>query len=176
LDLKHLKRFSINELPEENLPVIILHMHEDDIDAVAKVHAQQFPRQKDSIPWISCNFAAFPRIMMFVARDEKDKVIGYIQWIQKSGFRKESVMELEQIAVLKNQQCKGVGRLLIEKSLEYIKDYLAGTQSSLKAILVSTRTDNSAKLLYEKTLNAKEIAVIKDLYSHDEVILMAREV
>jgi len=158
------------------LPVIILHMHEDDIDAVAKVHAQQFPRQKDSIPWISCNFAAFPRIMMFVARDEKDKVIGYIQWIQKSGFRKESVMELEQIAVLKNQQCKGVGRLLIEKSLEYIKDYLAGTQSSLKAILVSTRTDNSAKLLYEKTLNAKEIAVIKDLYSHDEVILMAREV
>ena len=84
------------------MPVIILPMHEDDIDAVAKVHAEQFPRQKNSVRWISCNFAAFPRILMFVARDEKDKVIGYIQWIQKSGFRPQSVMELEQIAVLKN--------------------------------------------------------------------------
>jgi ribosomal protein S18 acetylase RimI-like enzyme len=155
------------------MPVIILHMHKDDIDAVAKVHAEQFPRQLDSVRWIGCNFAAFPRIMMFVARDEKDKVIGYIQWIQKSGFRQQSVIELEQIAVLKNQQGKGVGTLLIEKSLKYIKEYLDDIDSNLKAILVTTRTDNSAKSLYEKVLKAKEIAVIKDLYSHDEVIMLA---
>lgn len=158
------------------MPVIILPMHEDDIDAVATIHLQQFTRQKDSTRWISCNFAAFPRIMIFVARDEKDKVIGYIQWIQKSGFRQESVVELEQIAVLKNQQGKGIGTLLIEKSLKYLKDYLADTNSNLKGVLVTTRTDNLAKSLYEKVLNAKEIAVIKDLYSHDEVIMMARDV
>jgi ribosomal protein S18 acetylase RimI-like enzyme len=158
------------------LPVIILPMHEDDIDAVAKIHSQQFPRQKDSARWISCNFTAFPRIMMFVARDEKDKVIGYIQWIQKSGFRKEAVFELEQIAVLKNEQCKGNGTLLIEKSLKYLKDYLADANSNLKAILISTRTDNLARSIYEKVLKAKEIAVIKDLYSQDEVIMMTREV
>lgn len=76
--------------------------------------------------------------------------------------------------MLKNQQGKGIGSLLIEKSLKYLKNYLAGTHSSLKAILVSTRTDNSARSLYEKALNAKEIAIIKDLYSHDEIILMAR--
>ncbi len=155
------------------MPVIILPMHEDDIDAVAKIHAEQFPRQKDSARWISCNFAAFPRIMMFVARDEKDKVIGYIQWIQKSGFRQQSVIELEQIAVFKSQQGKGIGTLLIEKSLKYIKEYLADTDSNLKAILVTTRTDNAAKSLYEKVLKAKEIAVIKDLYSNDEVIMLA---
>tara|TARA_R110000868_G_scaffold411465_1_gene704411 strand:+ start:2266 stop:2742 length:477 start_codon:yes stop_codon:yes gene_type:complete len=155
------------------MPVIILPMHKDDIDAVSKVHAEQFSRQLDSVRWISCNFAAFPRIMMFVARDEKDKVTGYIQWIQKSGFRQQSVIELEQIAVLKNQQGKGVGTLLIEKSLKYIKEYLDNTDSNLKAILVTTRTDNSAKSLYEKALKAKEIAVIKDLYSHDEVIMLA---
>lgn len=148
-------------------------MHEEDIDAVAKVHSEQFSRQKDSLKWISCNFAAFPRILMFVARDEKDKVIGYIQWIQKSGFRQQSVIELEQIAVLKAQQGKGIGSLLIEQSLKHIKDYLADTNSTLKAILVTTRTDNKAKALYEKTLKAKEIAVIKDLYSHDEVIMLA---
>lgn len=158
------------------MPVIILPMHEEDIDAIAKVHSEQFSRQKDSARWISCNFAAFPRILMFVARDEKDKVIGYIQWIQKSGFRQQSVIELEQIAVLKNQQAKGIGTLLIEKSLEYIKDYLADSNSILKAVLVSTRIDNQAKSLYEKVLKAKEVAVIKDLYSHDEVIMLANDV
>lgn len=158
------------------MPVIILPMHEDDIDVVAKIHSQQFPRQKDSARWISCNFAAFPRIMVFVARDEKDKVVGYIQWIQKSGFRQQAVFELEQIAVLQNQQGKGIGTLLIEKSLKYINDYLDDTNSSLKAILVTTRTDNLAKSLYEKVLKAKEIAVIKDLYSHDEVIMLAKGV
>lgn len=158
------------------MSVIILHMHKDDIDAVAKVHSEQFPRQNDSIRWVSCNFAAFPRILMFVARDEKDKIVGYIQWIQKSGFRQQSVIELEQIAVLKSQQRKGIGTLLIEKSLEYIKDYLADTNSNLKAILVSTRTDNLAKSLYEKVLKAKEVAVIKNLYSHDEVIMLAGDV
>ena len=148
-------------------------MHEDDIAAVAKVHSEQFPRQMESVKWISCNFAAFPRILMFVARDEKDNIIGYIQWIQKSGFRQQSVIELEQIAVLKSQQCKGIGSLLIKKSLKYIKEYLTDTNSNLKAILMTTRIDNSAKSLYERVLKAKEIAVIKDLYSHDEVIMLA---
>ncbi|MEO9204242.1 MAG: hypothetical protein ABI296_00825 [Gammaproteobacteria bacterium] len=80
------------------MPVIILPMHEEDIHSVAKVHSEQFSRQKDSIKWIGCNFAAFPRIQMFVARDEKDKVIGYIQWIQKSGFRRGYVEESPEVA------------------------------------------------------------------------------
>lgn len=149
-------------------------MHHDDIDAVAKIHAQEFPRQHNSRGWISCNFAAFPRIMLFVARDEKDNVVGYIQWIQKSGFRKESVMELEQIAVLKNHQGKGIGSKLIKESLNHIKTYLADSQANLKAVLISTRTDNDAKALYKKALGAEEIAVVKDLYSADEVIMLAR--
>ena len=151
-------------------------MHEEDIDAVAKIHAEQFPRQKHSKKWMSCNFAAFPRIMIFVARDEKDKVIGYIQWIQKSGFRPESVWELEQIAVLKNHQGNGLGKLLVTKSLDFIKTYLSDTNSKLKAVLVSTRADNFARSLYENVLNAKEVAMIKDLYSHDEIIMMATDV
>lgn len=55
--------------------------------------------------------------MLFVARDEKDQIVGYIQWIQKSGFRNESVIELEQIAVLQNKRGKGIGALLIRESL-----------------------------------------------------------
>lgn len=158
---------------EINLPNIIAPMHEDDIEAVAKIHSQQFPRQHSSAAWINCNFAAFPRIMLFVARDEKDHVVGYIQWIQKSGFRKQAVMELEQIAVLASYQSKGIGTQLIKESLNQIQIYLDDSSSKLKAILVSTRNDNKAKALYEKVLGAKEIVVIKDLYSNDEVLMLA---
>lgn len=149
-------------------------MHRDDIDEIARLHAQAFPRQQNSLDWIMCNFAAFPRIMSFVARDERDQIVGYIQWIQKSGFRKESVIELEQIAVIQNQQGKGIGTKLIQESLSLIRTYLRDSGSILKAILISTRTDNAAQALYKKALNAEEVTVIKNLYSHDEVIMISR--
>lgn len=156
------------------MPIIILPMHRDDIDEVARLHAQAFPRQQNSVDWVRCNFAAFPRIMIFVARDEKDRIVGYIQWIQKSGFRKEAVIELEQIAVIQNQQGKGIGTQLIKESLKLFRNYLKDSGYLLKAILVSTRTDNVAQVLYKKTLDAEEVAVIKNLYSHDEVIMISR--
>lgn len=150
-------------------------MHPQDINIVARIHSQQFPRQQRSDEWIRCNFAAFPRIMMFVARDEKDKVIGYVQWIHKSGFRNESVIELEQIAVIQSQQGKGIGSKLIKESLNSVKNYLSDNNAVLKAVLVSTRTDNKAQALYKTALGAEIVATIKDLYSHDEVIMVARE-
>ena len=158
------------------MPIIVIHMHRDDINAVAKVHAQQFPRQHSSSIWVSCNFAVYPRIMLFVARNEAEDVVGYIQWIQKSGFRKQAVIELEQIAVLKNYQGKGIGTQLIKESIPHIKTYLEDSHSSLEAILVSTRIDNAAKTLYKNVLGAEEIAVIKDLFSQDEVVMLARNV
>lgn len=148
-------------------------MHQEDIKIVAKIHAEQFPRQQQSEKWVRCNFAAFPRIRIFVARDEKDKVIGYVQWIHKSGFRKESVIELEQIAVTQMQQGKGIGSKLINESLATIKNSLSDNGSILKSIIISTRTDNNAQSLYKKVLNAEEVATIRDLYSYDEVILRA---
>jgi ribosomal protein S18 acetylase RimI-like enzyme len=148
-------------------------MHADDIEVVTKIHSQRFPKQHDSPLWIRCNFAAFPRIMFFVARDEQDHVIGYIQWIQKSGFLKQAVFELEQIAVISNHQSKGVGIKLIQESLSLIKNYLEDTDSKLKAILIFIRTDNKAKTLCEKVLRAKEIAVIKDVFSYEEVLMLS---
>jgi ribosomal protein S18 acetylase RimI-like enzyme len=148
-------------------------MHRADLEAVAKIHSEQFSRQMHSGKWVRCNFAAFPRIMLFVARDEKDRVAGYIQWLQKSGFRQETVIELEQIAVLSAYQGKGIGTQLIKESLKQIQIYLADSDSKIKAILISTRHDNKAKGLYERVLGAKEITVIKDLYSNDEVLMLA---
>jgi hypothetical protein len=39
---------------------------------------------------------------------------------------------------------------------------------------VTTRTDNHAQRLYRKALGATPEAVIQDLYSADEVIMVAR--
>jgi hypothetical protein len=77
------------------------------------------------------------------------KLIGYIQWSHKSGFRRIAVIELEQISFLKTKQNKGVATKLILESLSDVKNYLKDTRSTLKAILISTRTDNKAQQLYK---------------------------
>lgn len=145
-------------------------MHAEDTGVVAKIHAQAFSRQHSSEQWIASNFAAFPRIMIFVARDEQDKVIGYIQWSHKSGFRQEAVIELEQIAVLKTKQHQGIATKMIQESLTHVQDHLRDN----KSILISTRSDNHAQALYKKALGAQVIATVKDLYSADEVLILAK--
>jgi ribosomal protein S18 acetylase RimI-like enzyme len=154
--------------------ITIRAMSEEDIEAVALVHAQAFSRQFGSMKWITCNFSAYPRIMMFVAVNELNQIVGYIQWLQKSGFRKETVIELEQIAVLPVFRGKNIGTKLIIKSLKLVKEYLTQQNSILKAVIVTTRADNTAQHLYERTLGAKATVIIKDLYSHDEVVLISR--
>jgi hypothetical protein len=51
---------------------------------------------------------------------------------------------------------------------------LKNRNARIKSILVATRTDNQAQALYRSVLRAEPQAVIKDLYSADEVILLAR--
>jgi ribosomal protein S18 acetylase RimI-like enzyme len=111
--------------------------------------------------------------MIFVAANELNQIVGYIQWLQKSGFRKETVIELEQIAILSTFQGKQIGTQLIAQSLKLVEEYLARQTSILKAVIVTTRSDNMAQNLYEKTLGVKINATIKNLYSHDEVIMIA---
>lgn len=148
---------------------------EKDVESIAKVHSEAFLRQIHSYEWVSCNFRAFPRIRYFVAELENE-IVGYIQWIEKSGFRKEVVLELEQIAVLPSKQGKKIGTALIKQSLPVIKDQLATRQSYIKHVLVTTRNDNPAQQLYAKTLNAKVETMIPNLFSSDEVLMISRNV
>lgn len=147
-----------------------------DLNGIAGIASKNFSglkEKKDATKWINCNFLAFPRTQYFVAIVDK-KISGYILWLEKGGFRKESVWELEQIAVGKNFQGQGIGTQLIEKSLPEIKEYLKKRGSVLKAIEVTTGTDNRAQNLYKKTLGAEIECVVKDLFRGDEVIMIAR--
>ena len=148
-------------------------MVNQDLLAVAKIHKETFPRQLFSEMWITCNFNAYPRVRYFVVENQEG-ILGYVQWIEKSGFRQEVILELEQIGVLSSKQNQGVGSSLISESLNMIKDELKQREASIKNILVSTRTDNKAQNFYKKILNAKPEAVISNLFSADEVLMIAR--
>jgi len=149
-------------------------MTQSDLSAAADIHRLTFIRQKQSLQWLQCNFNAFPRFLCFVAEDKKC-IVGYIIWSQKSGFRPKAILELEQLAVSPNHRNKGIGRALITHSLPLIKTQLALNNATIKHILVTTRADNFAQSLYQSTLGAEIEATISNLYSSDEVLMIARD-
>jgi len=150
-------------------------MGDQDLEEASLVHKEAFKRQCHSYEWLRCNLNAYPRIICFVAVKE-NSIVGYIIWSQKSGFRRETVLELDQIAVLKRYRCQGIGRKLIEDSLSEVRNKLKNQDSVLKHIIVTTRADNDAQELYKKTLRAEIEVTITNLYSSDEVVMIARNV
>lgn len=147
----------------------------EDLSGAAVVHQSAFVRQQFSHEWLQCNLNAFPRYLMYVAEIESE-VVGYIIWVQKSGFRPEVVLELEQLAVMPVAQGKGIGRKLIVDSLPLVQQELAVKNAVLKHVLVTTRADNYAQELYRSTLGAEVETVISNLYSADEVFMIARNI
>jgi len=150
-------------------------MAEEDLKDASKAHAEAFVRQKLSYKWLECTLNAFPRTLCYVSVFEEE-IVGYIIWAQKSGFRPKVVLELEQIAVLPAHQGRGIGRKLIEKSLHLVKAHLLDQGSTLNHIVVTTRADNYAQRLYKQVLGAEVEAEINNLYSADEVFMVARNV
>ena len=112
--------------------------------------------------------------MQYYVAEEGSAIVGYIHWTQKSGFRPETVLELEQIAVTPEQQGRGIGRRLIDESLPLMRERLSERGAHIEAIMVTTRADNYAQRLYRDALGAEVECTIKDLYSADEVIMIAR--
>lgn len=151
-------------------------LHHGDIEQTARVHETAFVKQKLSKEWITSNSRAFPRIQYYVAEKKGHQIVGYIQWSQKSGFRREVVLELEQLAVLPAYHGQGIGTQLICDSLPQISCQLATRGAKIKHIFVTTRSDNYAQKLYQKTMGAVVEATIKNLYSADEVFMCARDI
>ncbi len=150
----------------------------EDIPYIVDIYMQSFKGMRDynSVErWITIKFNSKPISIYYVALLD-NKVIGYILWSEHGGFRDNAIIELEQIAVSKMHRCKGVASRLIVDSLRmFNKDYIASRGARIKLVMVTTAYTNNAKRLYEKVLNAKQVAVINDLYASDESILIARD-
>jgi ribosomal protein S18 acetylase RimI-like enzyme len=148
----------------------------EDLDMTAEVHKAAFARQNMSHEWVECNSKAYPKSQIYVAENEAKEIVGYIHWCQKSGFRPEVVLELEQLAVHPSYQGKGLGTKLVKESLPQVQKQLITRNAKIKHIVVTTRADNYAQNLYRKTLNAEVEATISNLYSADEVFMISRNI
>ena len=101
-------------------------------------------------------------------------VVGYVLWTEKSGFRSDVVLELEQIAVLPSHRRQGIAETLIRQSLPQVTTQLETRGSTLNTIMVTTRADNAAQKLYANVLGAKVEATIPRLFGADEVFMVSR--
>jgi ribosomal protein S18 acetylase RimI-like enzyme len=68
------------------MTVRIRRYSDNDLGAIADIHAQAFTRQGNSKEWITCNARASPRMRLYVA-EFQGGVRGFILWTEKSGFR-----------------------------------------------------------------------------------------
>lgn len=152
-------------------------MHEEDISRVTRIYLQCFRGMqefKTTKKWITLRHNSFPVSQYFIAVLGK-KVVGYIHWVELGGFRKDAVIELEQIAVSPDHQGNGIGARLVRESLKHVSAHIRKRNSNIKLIKVTTGAENEAQKLYRKALNAKPVAVIPDFFRSDEVVMIARK-
>ncbi len=151
-------------------------MRDKDTNQVADIYLKCFrgmSKPSEVRKWIKLRHASYPAGQFFVGA-LGSKIVGYILWIELGGFRKEAVIELDQIAVAPDYQGRGFGKTIIKESMKTVSSYLKKRGSTLKLVKVTTGTTNEAQKLYKDTLHAEPVAVIPDFFRSDEVVMIAR--
>ncbi len=144
-----------------------------DVQGIASVYRACFPGELDHELWIRSSFSSYPRGVYYVAIED-GRICGYILWCVKNGFRVETIVELEQVAIQPEFAGQGMGRQLIEVSIDKFKQHIDTLGYSIGAILVTTSEGNFARGLYESTLGVSRCATIPNYGSGTEVILYKR--
>lgn len=157
--------------------IIVRQMLPSEIKAVADIHREAFPNDGDtyiqSKQWIYSKFFGWPVNRYYVSTNN-DEIIGYILWTEMGGFRKNCVLELEQLAVAADWQGQGVGTQLIDESLTQIASTLSNEKRQPKLVEITTGTTNEVQRLYKKTLGAIVECTKRDFFDEDEVVMIAR--
>ncbi|MGA7861994.1 MAG: GNAT family N-acetyltransferase, partial [Thermoplasmata archaeon] len=163
-------------LPVELTACRVRRAEEADLEWIAAIGSDAFsglrPLERAE-RWVRASFRASPRMAYWVAEDD-GAIVGYILWIEKGGFRDRAVVELEQVAVERTYQGRGVGTALVRQSLEELERAIEARGARLKVIEVTTGTQQNAAEFYRRTLGAEVVATIPDLFRGDERVLIAR--
>ena len=150
---------------------------EDDLGAIASIGSEAFSGLRpDALGrrWVDACWRASPRMQYWVAEVSRE-VVGYILWVEKGGFRRDAVLELEQVAVRASRRGGGVGEALIRTSLEGLRETLRERGARLKLVEVTTGSEQGALGFYARVLGTEEVAKIPDFFRGDEFVLIARE-
>lgn len=159
------------------MTITVRRAHEGDLATIAELNSIAFSGNRDALsakPWIDSRFAD-PTFRMWVGELD-GKVAGYITWqIQGGWHREEPVIELEQTAVFKHMQGKGVGHALIQRTIPDIVGWVRETNERVREhvfITVWALVDNPANSLYRKFF--PEVAGFRKRYSRPENELMGK--
>ena len=150
---------------------------DEDLESIASIGCEAFSGLRPieaGRRWVEANWRAAPRMQYWVAT-VSDAVVGYILWMEKGGFRREAVVELEQVAVQSERRGQGVGEALIRESLNGLRKGIRERGARLKLVEVTTGSEQGAVGFYARVLGTESVARIPDLFRGDEFILIARE-
>ncbi|MGA8302783.1 MAG: GNAT family N-acetyltransferase [Thermoplasmata archaeon] len=150
---------------------------ESDLGEIASIGSEAFSGLRpveEGRRWVEACWRAAPRMQYWVALTS-GTVVGYILWLEKGGFRRDAVLELEQVAVRPTLRGQGVGEALIRRSLDDLRRALRARGSQLKLVEVTTGTEQGALGFYARVLGTEVAARIPDFFRGDECILIARE-
>ena len=165
------------EQPGEAPLVEVRPAREVDLDGIAAVGSEAFSGLRpigEARRWVDACWRAGPRMQYWVAVSD-GAVVGYILWLEKGGFRKEAVLELEQVAVRAARRGQGIGEALIRTSIEALRQGLRSRGARLKLIEVTTGSEQGAIGFYARVLGTEVAARLPDFFRGDEYILIARE-
>jgi len=141
-----------------------------EIDSISEIYRKCFPNEQSHMVWIEASYNSYPRGVYYVSECE-GVISGYILWCVKNGFRKATIVELEQVGVSPEFGGKGVGRELIEKSFELFKEHVLNLGHNVGAVMVTTSEGNQAEKLYKSILNVTRAATLTGYGSGNEIIL-----
>lgn len=149
---------------------------EKDLSKIAQIGSLSFsglrPVERGE-QWVQACWQAAPRFSYWVAEVLGD-VVAYILWQEKGGFRRDAVIELEQIATQPDMRGRGIGTDLVTRSLAGLEEELKARGSRLKLVEVTTGTEQQAIDFYRRTLRAEVVCQIPDFFRGDECVLIAR--
>jgi ribosomal protein S18 acetylase RimI-like enzyme len=157
-------------------PVRVRPAREADLPEIAAIGSESFSGLRpleEGTRWVRACWAAQPRMQYWVA-ERLDRPIAYILWVEKGGFRREAVVELEQIAVGSTLRGRGVGGTLVKESLDQLRQGIEREGRRIKIIEVTTGSEQGAIDFYRRTLGAEVVAKIPDFFRGDEYLLVAR--